>query len=521
MKCPSILPAFALAFLFSFFSCCVLVPSAAAQSTGVPAETARLATQASFREYIDLLSLPNDAANPADIVKNVEWLEAAFRKRGFTTQQLPNNGKPLMFGEYKQKVAGAKTILVYMHFDGMPVTAENWAQKSPWVPVLKQRNAQGAWETTDMAQLFGANINPEWRVFARSSSDDKGPIMMFLAAFDAMKAAGVEPAVNVKVILDSEEEKGSVNIGNVATAHRELLRADAILIHDGPRHASEKPTLVFGNRGNTTARLTVYGPRSELHSGHYGNYAPNPAQRLATLLASMKDDNGRVTIPGYYDRVKLTDAERRILAEVGDDEAVIRKRIGIARAETVGATLQEAIQYPSLNIRGMAASGVGERASNVVPSLALAELDLRTTPEASPEYLFNLIEQHVRSKGYYLTKGAPTDAERAAHDRIASLTLGRGSKAARTPMESPLGQWVDGVLRKTFSVNGAEATTVRIRMMGGSVPTDKLVDALETPFVIVPLVNGDNNQHSHDENMRLGHYFDGVRTLLGLLRTAY
>ena len=110
MKCPSILPAFALAFLFPFFSCAVLIPSAAAQSPGVPAETARLATQASFRKYIDLLSLPNDAANPADIVKNVEWLEAAFRKRGFTTQQLPNNGKPLMFGEYKQKVAGATPV---------------------------------------------------------------------------------------------------------------------------------------------------------------------------------------------------------------------------------------------------------------------------------------------------------------------------------------------------------------------------------------------------------------------------
>ena len=183
--------------------------------------------------------------------------------------------------------------------------------------------------------------------------------------------------------------------------------------------------------------------------------------------------------------------------------------------------LTEAIQYPSLNIRGIAASGVGERVSNLLPSLALAQLDLRTTPEASPEYLFNLIEQHVRSKGYYLTKGAPTDVERAAHDRIALLTLGRSSKTARTPMESPLGQWVDGVPRKTFSVTGAKATTVRIRMMGGSVPTDKFVDALETPFVIVPLVNGDNNQHSHDKNMRLGHYFEGVRTLLGLLRTAY
>lgn len=510
MKLQSVVAALALGWCFS--------PATAQQP---PAETLRLATQASLREYIDLLSLPNDAANPADIVKNVEWLEGAFRKRGFTTQQLPNNGKPLVYGEYPRKVAGAKTVLFYMHLDGQPVTPENWAQKNPWAPVLKQRNAQGAWEATDMAQLFGATVNPDWRVFARSASDDKGPIMMFLAAFDAMKAAGIEPAINVKVILDSEEEKGSINIGNVATAHRELLRADAILIHDGPRHASEKPTLVFGNRGNTTARLTVYGPRSELHSGHYGNYAPNPAQRLAALLASMKDDNGRVTIPGYYDRVKLTDSERRILAEVGDDEAVIRKRLGIAKAETVGATLQEAIQYPSLNIRGMAASGVGERASNVVPSQALAELDLRTTPEAPPEYLFGLIEQHVRSKGYFLTKSAPTEAERAAHDRIASLTLGRGSKAARTPMESPLGQWVDGVLRKTFSVNGTDAATVRIRMMGGSVPTDKLVEALDTPFVIVPLVNGDNNQHSHDENLRLGHYFDGVRTFIGLIRTAY
>ena len=155
-------------------------------------EHLRQATQTSLREYIDLLSLPNDAANAADIVKNVEWLEAAFRKRGFNTQQLPNNGKPLMYGEYPRKVAGAKTVLFYMHLDGQPVTVENWAQKNPWTPVLKQRNAQGAWEAIDMAQLF-AGANPEWRVFARSSSDDKGPIMMFLAAFDAMKAAGVEP----------------------------------------------------------------------------------------------------------------------------------------------------------------------------------------------------------------------------------------------------------------------------------------------------------------------------------------
>jgi acetylornithine deacetylase/succinyl-diaminopimelate desuccinylase-like protein len=132
--------------LFEFFSCPAITPSPPARNTGVASATTYLATQASFRVYVERLSLPTDAANPADIVKNVEWLEAAFRKRGFTTQQLSNNGKPLMFGEYKQKAAGAKTVVFYMLFDGMPVTPENWAQKSPWVPVLKQRNAPGAWE---------------------------------------------------------------------------------------------------------------------------------------------------------------------------------------------------------------------------------------------------------------------------------------------------------------------------------------------------------------------------------------
>src|SRR5262249_12333559 len=140
--------------------------------------------------------------------------------------------------------------------------------------------AQG-WQDIDPAALMRERLDPELRVFARSASDDKGPIMMFLTAFDVLAAAGLTPAINVKVLLDSEEEKGSPTIGRVAKAHRDLLSADAIVIHDGPIHASNKPTIVFGNRGNTVVRLVVYGPKSNLHSGHYGNYAPNPAQRLA------------------------------------------------------------------------------------------------------------------------------------------------------------------------------------------------------------------------------------------------
>jgi acetylornithine deacetylase/succinyl-diaminopimelate desuccinylase-like protein len=494
-----------------------LLPNLAFAQATIPSDQALTKSiQASFPEYLESLTLPNDAVNAADIQKNAEWYQRAFEKRGFRTQLLPNNGKPLVFAEYPKKRPGAKTILFYMHIDGQPVLPEQWAQKSPWQPVVKQRDASGKWQEVATQRLYDTPLDPELRVFARSSSDDKGPIHMFLAAVDALKGAGMEPAINVKLILDSEEEKGSLRIGEVAAANKALLASDAILIHDGPRHASNKPTLVYGNRGNTVVTLTVYGPKSPLHSGHYGNYAPNPAQRMAKLLASMKDDDGRVTIPGYYDRVKLTDEERRILAQVNDDEPNLRRRIGIAHAEKVGGNYQEALQYPSLNIRGIQAAAIGDKGANIVPNKAVAELDLRTTPETPPDYLMKLIEDHIRAQGYYVAQGEPSDEERASHDRIASLKLGRGSRAARTPMDSPIGAWAYGALRQA---SGGSAEPVRIRMMGGSVPTDKLVDALEVPFIIVPLVNGDNNQHSFDENLRMGHYVEGTRTLATLLRT--
>jgi acetylornithine deacetylase/succinyl-diaminopimelate desuccinylase-like protein len=495
----------------------VLVVPALAWAQPIAPETAQKLAQGTLREYLELLSLPNDAINPPDIVKNVEFLERAFRKRGFTTRRLDNKDKPLLYAEWPRKVPGAKTVLYYMHLDGQPVVDREWSQPSPWKPVTKKRNSAGAWEIVSSELLFAAPLDPELRVFARSASDDKAPIMMLLAAFDGLKAAGVDPAINVKVLLDSEEEKGSPSIGAVAQANKELLACDALLILDGPRHQSERPTLVFGNRGAARVTLVVYGPRQPLHSGHYGNYVPNPAVRLARLIASMKDDHGRVTVAGYYDRTRLTAAERKVLAETGDDEAAIRRRTGIKSAERVGPNLQEAIQFPSLNVRGMAAASVGDKASNIIPHQAIADFDVRTTPEAPPEYLFGLLQKHVRAQGYHLVDGPPGDAERAAHDKLATLTMERGSRAARTPLDAPVGKWVHAALQQSSQ----SGSPVRIRMMGGSVPTDTLVDVLGAPFVIVPLVNGDNNQHTFDENLRLGHYVEGIRAITGLLRNPF
>ncbi|MET0964167.1 MAG: M20/M25/M40 family metallo-hydrolase [Noviherbaspirillum sp.] len=501
-------------FMLAALAGSLFLPSA--QSAPLPtSDQLQSAAQASFREWAEVLALPNDSVVPADIQKNADWFEQAFKRRGMSTKQLANNGKPMLFAELASAQAASPTVLFYMHLDGQAVKASEWQQESPWKPTLKQRTGTGQWEALPIERLFDKNVDREWRLFARSSADDKAPIMMMLAALDALKASGNVPAFNLKVLLDSEEEKSSPSLGSVIAQNQALLKADRLVVLDGPMHPSNAPTLVFGNRGIAQVTLKVYGPEQDSHSGHYGNYAANPAQTLARLLTSMKDDEGRVTIPGYYDAVKLDEDSRRIMAAVPDDEASLRKRLGIATSEKVGRNYQEAMQYPSLNVRGMQAAEIGSRARTVVPESATAELDLRTVPETPPESLYAMLKAHIEKQGFHLVSGTPTEEDRALYPKLASLDMPKvsaSSMAVRTDLKSPMANWLRSAFRKTY---GNEP--VQIRMMGGTVPTGSMVGALKIPFVIVPFVNADNNQHSANENMRLGNYIEGVRGLAGIL----
>jgi acetylornithine deacetylase/succinyl-diaminopimelate desuccinylase-like protein len=499
----------------------VVTTSPAALPTPIDDASIRNAAVASFPEFLELLSLPNDSIKPADVQANAAWLEKAFQKRGFRTQQLQNNGRPLVFAEYGTANPKQKTVLFYMHFDGQPVIASQWSQADPWHPVVKSRGPDGKWAEVSKDDLIRPDFDPELRVFARSSSDDKGPIMMFLAAFDLLRQKNLQPANNVKVILDSEEEVNSPGIAGVVRSNQALLKADALVIHDGPVHASNRPTAVFGNRGLAPLTLTVYGPRSPLHSGHYGNYAPNPAQLLANLLASMKGDDGRVKIEGYYARTNLTAADLKLLAEVPDDEIALRKRIGIKEADRVGNSYQEALQYPSLNVRGMASAGVGDKVAGIVPHQAVAEIDIRTTPEADSSYLVGLVRKHIEKQGYYLVDHEPTDDERAQFSRLAQLKQGMTVEAARQPIDTDIGRWVYGSLASAYDSPASALKPVRIRMLGGTLPTHEIVTPLGMPFVLVPVVNADNNQHTFDENLRMGNYLAGMRSMLGLLSTIF
>ncbi len=497
--------------------CCLTCCAYAALPAGFGADDIRGAAAASFPEYFELLSLPNDSAQPKDIQANVAWLESAFKKRGFRTRQLENGTRPLLLAEFEGNRADQKTVLFYMHFDGQPVIPAQWSQESPWKPVVKARGTDGKFVTVDSALLMRRDLDAELRVFGRSSSDDKGPIMMFLADFDLMKKNQISPRINVKVILDSQEEVNSPGIPGVVKAYAMQLQADALIIHDAAAHPSGRPTAMFGNRGATPLTLTVFGPKAPLHSGHYGNYAPNPAQRLANLLASMKADDGAVLIDGYYSRTTLSAKDRAILSEAGDDEVALRKRIGIKTPERVGGSYQEALQYPSFTIRGLAAAGVGDKVAGIIPASAVAELDIRSTVESQSEWLVDKVRSHIVRQGYFLIDGEPTDAQRQQHDKIARLKVGLSSEGAQQAIDSPIGTWVYAGLANAW--DGPEATTlpVRLRMMGATVPTHEIVAPLGMPFVLVPVVNADNNQHTFDENLKMNNYLTGMRSMLGLL----
>jgi acetylornithine deacetylase/succinyl-diaminopimelate desuccinylase-like protein len=464
----------------------------------------------SFKDLYALLSIPNDAHYPKDIEKNIKWCENAFTKRGFTTSRLETPTVPLLLAERKAKKA-TKTVLIYLQIDGQPVDTSKWFQESPWTPTLKEKNSNGEWRAINYERLY-ENYNPDWRVFARSTSDAKGPAVAFLGSLDAMIEAKAEPNYNIKVIMDFEEELGSPRLPEAVTKYKKELASDMFIIFDGPRHVSNEPTLSFGARGISDITITTYGPRQPVHSGNYGNYTPNPAMRLSQLLASMKDEDGRVIIPGYYDGTMLTDAEKETLKLVPDNEEEINKFLGIAEPDKIGDNFQESLQYPTLNIRGLDALYVGKNSRTLIPAQATAEIDIRLVPTSDPDRLIGLVKKHIEDQGYHLTKGEPSEEERQKYPRLASFTSSTSYLAFQTPFDSEVGLWLNRAMTRAF---GKEP--IKIRTAGGSIPISPFVITLGIPAVAVPTVNADNNQHAPNENIRVGNYVEAVKAFYYIL----
>lgn len=468
---------------------------------------------ASIEKFKAFLSLPNDAAKPDEIIANIAWAKSELEALNFEVKTLETNSLPLLLANLIVKES-RPTLAFYMHLDGQAVDPLKWDQKDPYTPVLKSKNETG-FQTIDWNHLEDENA-AEYRIFARSSADDKGPFVMLLTALNYLKKSKKTPAFNLKIILDFEEEQSSPGLPDAVKQYKEQLLADLLLILDGPVHSSGKPTLVFGNRGIATLTLTSYGPLMPQHSGHYGNYITNPALTLAQALASMKDQYGRVLISGFYNGIEIDETAKKILQTVPAEEKAIKERTQTKGNDRVGSTYQESIQYPSLNIRGMKSGWVGAEARTIIPATATAELDIRLVVESDPYKLIEGVRAHLIDQGFTVLDHAPTKQERMTYEKLIQMNTKVAYPAFRTDPSAKGGKWLNTILTDYYGEQ-----PVVIRTSGGSVPISPFVTELGVPAIGVPTVNLDNNQHSPNENLRIGNYLTGIESFLAILTTKY
>jgi acetylornithine deacetylase/succinyl-diaminopimelate desuccinylase-like protein len=407
--------------------------------------------RAIVEEFVELLKIPNVARDRENIRRNADFLVAMMRKRGIEARTISVDGaNPLAFGEIKTPGA-TRTIVFYAHYDGQPVEPREWTTP-PWEPTLRTATIDAGGQIIPLPPA-GTPFNPEWRLYARS------------------------------------------------------------LMCDGPVHQTRRPLIYFGARDVVTFEVTVYGPKNELHSGHYGNWAHNPAMVLSKLLASIKDDKGRVLVDKFYDGiVPLSATEKRAIAEAPEIDAQLMREFWLGSTEAAPKKLLELITQPSFNIRGLSSSHVGTQANNVVPTTATASIDIRLVKGMDAARTLDRVIEHIRKQGFFVTEQEPTAEVRMAHPLVLRLTRQRvGLGAVRTSMDLPISQ---EVIRVVESVRGP---TIKLPNMGGSLPLAEVEIPLGTKTIEIPIANHDNRQHSSDENLRIQNLWDGIELMAGLL----
>jgi len=481
-----------------FFRSVLILLTAVSCLAQTPPQVARQWHQTHRAEILDefrtLLAIPNVASDTPNIQRNADALVAMLQKRHVNARLLRHPAAPpVVFGEID--TPGAKqTITFYAHYDGQPVTPSEWDGGNPYAPYIKQ-------------------INGENYIFARSASDDKGSIIAMLAALDALQAAKIPLKSNIRFVWEGEEEAGSPHLEDILTANRDAVHGDIFLVCDGPVDQSRTQLIAFGARGDTHVEITLYGAKRGLHSGHYGNWAPNPAMMLAQLLASMKDADGHVTIPHFYDGITaLGDLEKQAIAEAPVNDEKLKEELWLGHTEGNGQHLLDLLNLPTLNINGISAAQTGDRSNNVIPPKAIADIDLRLVVGLHWREQQDRVIDYVRSQGYFVTETEPTREELLGHPRVAYIKRDLASyDAVRTPMDLPIAQKV------IKAVESARGRVIKWPTMGGSVPLGAMERAANTRTINMPIVNHDNNQHSFNENLRLQNLWDGIETMAALL----
>jgi acetylornithine deacetylase/succinyl-diaminopimelate desuccinylase-like protein len=471
-----------------------------------------------LKEYMEFVTIPNTMNDREELMRNADFIMNLMKKSGINNVQLLKartpEAIPSVYGEVL-KPGAKKTLIFYAHYDGQPVNPSKWAEGlSPFKPQLATTSLEKGGKFIDVPQRAEDFTSDETRLYGRAAADDKAGVYAIIKAYEAIQKNMLSPNINIKFFFEGEEERGSTHLNEILEQHQDLLKSDLWLICDGPIHISGRKTIMYGVRGDVNLNLTVYGPSRPLHSGNYGNWAPNPANKLVKLLASMKDDQGYVSVKGFYDDVTpLSKDEKKALAAIPDPADQMQKELLFASPEIKDKSFLECIAtIPTLNINGIVSANVGKLASNIIPTTASATLDLRLVKGNDMDRQINKVINHIKAQGYFVTEKEPTPEEKMKHTNICYIYKGSGYNAQRTSMDLPIAKEVANAILKSTT-----DPLIQSPSAGGSLPLFLFEKILKTPPITIPIVNYDNNQHGENENLRLGNLFKGMDTMAAIM----
>jgi acetylornithine deacetylase/succinyl-diaminopimelate desuccinylase-like protein len=438
------------------------------------------------RELIEWLRIPSIstlAEHRADVAQAGEWLARHLQQIGLEHVRLIDTpGHPLVYADWLHAGPNRPTVLIYGHYDVQPVDPLVLWETPPFEPVVKS--------------------GPEGDdLYARGAADDKGQVFAHVKAIEALLAIRQMLPVNVKLIIEGEEEVGSPSLLAFVPEHPDLLAADVCLISDTNMRSPQLPVIIYGLRGLWTGELTVTGPSGDLHSGSYGGIVHNPAQALCELLAALHDEQGRVTVPGFYDNVPgLADSERDLLAQVPFGEAELLAETGVPAAygEPGYSLVERRGARPTLEINGIWGGFTEDGFKTVIPGQARAKISCRLVPNQDPDRIGDLIKS-------YLQEVAP-----------ASVTLhleqGQGGAATVVDLDVPAMGAAVRAYQRGFGANPIFSRE------GGSIPVVPcLQSVLQAPVVLMGFGLPDDNLHAPNEKFHLPNLYRGIRTSIAFL----
>jgi acetylornithine deacetylase/succinyl-diaminopimelate desuccinylase-like protein len=463
--------------------------------------------KAIVQEYLKLAGTPALHGDVPGLKRNAELLLAMMKQRGLDAELWDSSsGVPVVFGQ--KLVPGAKrTIMFYAHYDGQPVDPKRWAQPDPFTPVIRTDTIEAGGKLVD---TLPDTIPDNWRIYARAVADDKVSAMALMVALDAIHS---HPKENIKIFLHGEEEGSGPSQEEAIKKYPDKLKSDLTVILDGPANPMGKATIYYGARGGANVNITVYTAKQGMHSGNYGNWMPDANVRLAQLISSMVDSTDKVIIPGFYsDVLPFSPDAMAMMKAVPDQTAEIRKEYGVGGTDGAASSLQEGLNMPTFSVHTMRGGEVG----GVIPASATAEIAMRLVKDNNGKIMAGRVVDFIRAQGYFIVDKDPDVATLAAHDKIAKVTS-RGADGSggawRTDPNDPQAVYATQTLQSVWDKDNV----VRVRTLGGGVPATEFIDAFHVPVIGINIANFDDNQHTDNENLRVGNLFDGAVTLSGLM----